>query len=111
VRPLAVAVLLCFPLLGGCSDNPEPQTADDYDPCSAGPRIEHGAQTAGEAAKTGATTAWEGMKTFGKSVGGFVKGGTQQAAEEWDEGKDKTKKKARKGADQTEATANQNPCP
>ncbi len=103
--------------LTGCSQTPEPQTPESlaadgtYDPCSAGPRIEHGAQTAGQAAKTGATTAWEGMKTFGKSVGGFVEGGTEEAAEEWDEGADKTRKKGREGGRKTKATAKDNPCP
>jgi hypothetical protein len=109
---VTLASLVGLATLPGCADNPEPQTANDvYDPCSPGPRLEHGGKTAGEAAKTGATTAWEGMKTFGKSVGGFVTEGTDEAEKEWEEGADETGKKGREGAAKTKATAQDDPCP
>ncbi len=108
----AAATLIWLAALAGCSDNPEPQTADDaYDPCSPGPRIEQVGETAGQAVKTGATTAWEGMKAFGKSAGGFVTDGTDEAEREWEEGTEKTRKKGREGASKTKATAKDDPCP
>lgn len=57
-----------------------------------------GARTAGEAVKTGAETGVEGVKTAGRAVGGWVEGGSKEAKEEWNKGKQETKATAREGA-------------
>lgn len=57
-----------------------------------------GARTAGEAVKTGAETGVEGVKTAGKAVGGWVEGGSSEAKEKWNEGKQETKATAHEGA-------------
>ncbi|MBW2527997.1 MAG: hypothetical protein JRI23_27700 [Deltaproteobacteria bacterium] len=105
---LAAALLaLC-----ACKEGSEPNTADDVDdPCGPKADLERAGKTTGEAAKTGATTAVEGVKTFGKSVGGFFSGGADEAEEEWKEGSKKTKQTAREGADDTEAAARDDRCP
>jgi hypothetical protein len=102
-----------FLVLGasGCSDNPEPRTADAVeDPCKPDARAEHAAETAGAAVETGGTTAWEGMKTFGESVGGLVSGGPEEAKKKWKQGEKKTGDTARKGGKETRATAESAPC-
>jgi hypothetical protein len=58
-----------------------------------------GARTAGQAVKTGAETGLEGVKTAGRTVGGWVEGGSKEAKEEWKEGKHETKETANEGAD------------
>jgi hypothetical protein len=101
-------------LLGalGCNEGAEPQTAADADdPCGPEEDVAHAAETAGSGAKTGATTAWEGMKTFGKSVGGLFSGGTDEAEQQWKEGAEETKKTAKQGAQETKTTARKKPCP
>jgi len=65
-----------------------------------------GARTTGEAVETGAKTAAEGVKTAGKTVGGMVTGGTDEAREEWNEGKAETKATAREGAADVDEEAN-----
>lgn len=60
--------------------------------------IAMGARTAGEAVKTGAETGVEGVKAAGKAVGGLVEGGTAEAKEKWNEGKQDTKATAHEGA-------------
>jgi hypothetical protein len=95
-----------------CSDNPEPKTAEAADdPCSPEARAKHTADTVGSAAKTGGTTAWEGMKTFGESVGGFVTGGTEEAKKKWKKGEKQTGDTAREGGKETHETADGSPCP
>jgi hypothetical protein len=92
----------------GCS---EPNTAADADdPCGPEDDVEHAAQTAGQAAKTGGTTAWEGIKTAGKSVGGLFDGGSSEAKREWNEGKERTAETANEGATATRETAHSHPC-
>ena len=68
--------------------------------CRKGPKgdIAMGARTAGEAVKTGATTAVEGVKATGAAVGGWVEGGSDEAKEKWKEGKQDTKATANEGA-------------
>jgi len=60
--------------------------------------IAMGARTAGEAVKTGAETGVEGVKAAGKAVGGWVEGGSAEAKEKWNEGKQDTKATANEGA-------------
>ena len=57
-----------------------------------------GARTAGEAVETGAKTGVEGVKAAGRAVGGWVEGGSKEAKEEWNKGKEDTKAKANEGA-------------
>lgn len=95
-----ILALLCGAL--GCKDS---KTADDVKPC-----VKSSGQTAGEAAKTGAKTAVEGVKTFGESVGGLFDGGKEEAKRRWDEGKQKTKDTAKTGGAETEASAQENEC-
>jgi hypothetical protein len=57
-----------------------------------------GAKVGVAGAKTGVTTGVEGVKQFGKAVGGFVEGGSQGAEREWNQGKADTKRTAREGA-------------
>ena len=68
-------LLILLVLVAGCDR--EAQTADDADdPCGPADDVERGALTTGAAAKAGAKTAAEGVKTVGKSVGGFFDGGS-----------------------------------
>jgi hypothetical protein len=57
-----------------------------------------GARTAGEAVETGAKTGVEGVKAAGRAVGGWVEGGSKEAKEEWNKGKEDTKATANEGA-------------
>ena len=87
--------LLGLGVLAGCGSSQKTcreGTADD---------VEMGARTAGAAAETGATTAVEGVKTFGKSVGGLFEDGSDGAKAGWNEGAKDTKSTAREGADET----------
>ena len=93
----------------GCGDDPK-TPADVADDCGPEDDVERGANTAVEGAKTGGATAWEGTKTFGKSVGGFVEGGSDEAKQEWNEGKEQTKETARKRSAETKSAARTRPC-
>ena len=59
-----------------------------------------GAKTGVAGAKTGIETGVEGVKAVGKTVGGFVEGGSDQARREWQHGKADTKRAAHSGADE-----------
>jgi hypothetical protein len=67
---------------------------------TAGRCVEMGAKVGVAGAKTGVTTGVEGVKTFGKAVGGFVEGGSEGAQREWNQGKVETKRTAHQGADE-----------
>ena len=69
-----------------------------------------GAKTGVEGAKAGAKTGVEGAKTFGKAVGGFVEGGSEEASKKWKAGKQKTKRTAREGASDVEEEASVPKC-
>ena len=68
------------------------------------------AGTAGEGLKTGGTTAVEGVKTFGKSVGGLFDGGTDAAKQEWKQGSKNTAAAAKGGGGDTKGAAKQVDC-
>ncbi len=70
-----------------------------------------GAKTGVAGAKTGVKTGVEGVKTFGKSVGGLVEGGSDQARQQWREGKAETKRTAHSGAEETKQEAHAPDCP
>src|SRR5690349_18892440 len=53
-----------------------------------------GARTGVAGAKTGVKTGVEGVKAVGKTVGGWVEGGSEEAKREWQEGKSETKRAA-----------------
>ena len=67
---------------------------------TAGRCAEMGAKVGVAGAKTGITTGVEGVKAVGKTVGGFVGGGSEPANREWKEGKAETKRTAHAGADE-----------
>lgn len=93
----------------GCGS--DPKTADSVDdPCGPADDVERGAVTGVEGAKTGVTTAGEGVKAVGKTVGGFVDGGSDEASRKWQEGKADTRATANAGASDTESAANTKPC-
>jgi hypothetical protein len=108
LRQIMVAGFLCS--LVGCANEAEPQTAADADDPCAKEEVQYAGRTAGSAAKTGGETAAEGVKTFGKSVGGLFTGGSEGAEKEWKEGSDKTKETAKSDAKDTKATAKDKPC-
>jgi hypothetical protein len=62
--------------------------------------VEMGAKVGVAGAKTGITTGVEGVKAAGKTVGGFVGGGSEAAQREWKGGKAETKRTAHAGADE-----------
>ena len=91
-RALSSAVLVGgLGILIGCAATPA---------CRKGAKgdVVMGARTAGEAVKTGAKTGVEGVKTAGRAVGGWVEGGSKEAEEEWNKGKQETKATAHEGA-------------
>ncbi len=65
----------------------------------------HGAKTAGTAVVTSGETALSGLETFGKTVGGYVKGGKAEAKKNWNEGKKNTSTTAKSGAADTKDEA------
>src|SRR5262245_44457736 len=77
---------------------PPRAAASASDPCGPGDDIEQGARTAGASAELGGRTAVAGVTTFGKTVGGWFEGGSDEASEKWNEGKEKTRDTARAGA-------------
>jgi hypothetical protein len=105
VRRLALvgALAACLAACGGSSGSGAK--------CSPGAKgaAEKGAKTGVEGAKTGVKTGVEGVKTFGGAVGGLVSGGSDEAKANWKKGKQKTRKTAREGADETDRKASE--CP
>ncbi len=69
------------------------------------------AKTTAAAVETGATTAVEGVKTVGKTVAGYVDGGSERAGEAWREGAAQTRSRARSGGQQVQREANTPGCP
>jgi hypothetical protein len=76
---------------------------------TAGRCAEMGAKVGIAGAKTGVTTGVEGVKAVGKTVGGFVGGGSDAAQREWKEGKAETKRTAHTGADEVKQESKE--CP
>ena len=70
-----------------------------------------GAKTGVAGAKTGVVAGVEGVKAVGKTVGGFVEGGSERARQEWQEGKADTKRAAHSGAEETKGEAKAPDCP
>lgn len=64
-----------------------------------------GARTAGDAVETGAKTGVEGVKAAGRTVGGWVEGGEDEASAEWNKGKAETRATAREGATEVDQEA------
>lgn len=73
-------------------------------------RVEKGGRTAAAGAKTGAKTGVEGVKTFGRSVGGLFEDGSDGAKREWKKGAQQTKKTAREGAAEVDDEASTPRC-
>ncbi len=89
----AVSAVFAF-ALAACGSDSKPAAK------TAGNCAEMGAKVGLAGAKTGVTTGIEGVKTFGKAVGGFVEGGSEGADREWKQGKVETKRTAHQGADE-----------
>jgi hypothetical protein len=70
-----------------------------------------GAKTGVAGAKTGVLTGVEGVKAAGKTVGGFVEGGSDQARREWQQGKSDTKRVAHEGAGEVRQESKSPDCP
>jgi hypothetical protein len=70
-----------------------------------------GAKTGVAGAKTGIETGVEGVKAVGKTIGGFVEGGSDQARREWQQGKADTKRAAHAGADDVRQESKSPDCP
>ena len=70
-----------------------------------------GAKTGVAGAKTGIETGVEGVKAVGKTVGGFVEGGSDQARREWHQGKADTKRAAHSGAEEVRQESKAPDCP
>ncbi len=105
--------ILCFAALlaaacGGRQD--EPKTAEDCRD-SAGDDIEMAAETTGKAVETGAVAAYHGVKTAGEAGVGWVKGGSREARQEWNEEADETDRVTREKAHETKQAANEPECP
>lgn len=67
--------------------------------------IAKGTKTGVTAVKGGVKTGVEGMRTFGRSVRGFFRGGSDEARREWQAGKTKVKQAARETKEKTKAAA------
>jgi len=70
-----------------------------------------GAKTGVAGAKTGVKTGVAGVKQVGKSVGGLFEGGSDQARQQWREGKAETKATAHSGGEETRREAHAPDCP
>ena len=104
-RVLSSAVLAFgLGILIGCAATPA---------CRKGAKgdVVMGARTAGQAVETGAKTGVEGVKTAGRAVGGWVEGGSKEAKEEWNKGKQETKETAHEGAADVDREASVPVCP
>jgi hypothetical protein len=91
-------VIIGLGILVGCAATP---------PCRQGAKgdVVLAARTTGEAVETGAKTGVEGVKAAGRTVGGWVEGGSDEAKEKWKEGKQDTKETAHEGAADTRREA------
>jgi hypothetical protein len=78
---------------------------------TAGQCAKMGAKTGVAGAKTGVVTGVEGVKAVGKTVGGFVEGGSDEARREWQQGKDETRRAAHSGAGEVKEEAHAPDCP
>ena len=86
-------VLLLFALgASSCGSDTKPAAK------TAGRCAEMGAKVGVAGAKTGVTTGVEGVKQFGRAVGGLVESGSDGAEREWNQGKAETKRTAKEGA-------------
>jgi hypothetical protein len=96
-------------MLGACGGNSNRPAESG---CSRGPddEVERAVKTAAVGVKTGAETGVEGVKTAGAAVGGFVQGGSTEASERWNDGKQSTRATAREGASDVSATAQAPDC-
>jgi hypothetical protein len=99
VALVALVSLAC----GSSSGKPPAKTAEQ---CT-----KMGAKTGVAGAKTGIETGVEGVKAVGKTVGGFVEGGSDQARREWQQGKADTKRVAHEGAGETKQESKSPDCP
>ena len=113
MRPITLTLLALALLACGGSQNepaqPAPAAAEP-DPCGPGDDVEQGAKTAGASAELGGRTAVEGVKTAGKTVGGFFEGGSDEAKEKWNEGKEDTRETAKTGAKKVQTASTTRPC-
>jgi hypothetical protein len=98
-----VAAALASIACGSSSSNSPARTAEQ---CT-----KMGAKTGVAGAKTGVVTGVEGVKAVGKTVGGFVEGGSDQARREWQQGKADTKRAAHSGADEVRQESHPPDCP
>ena len=98
ITHLATAAVLALAALPACKSGQPAKCAETT------------AGTAGEGLKTGGTTAVEGVKTFGKSVGGLFDGGTDAAKQEWKQGSKNTASAAKGGGGDTKGAAKQVDC-
>jgi hypothetical protein len=87
----------------GSSSNPPAKSAEQ---CT-----KMGAKTGIAGAKTGIETGVEGVKAAGRTVGGFVEGGSDQARREWQQGKADTKRAAHAGAEDVKQESKSPDCP
>jgi hypothetical protein len=88
---------------GSCGSDSKPPAK------TAGRCAEMGAKVGVAGAKTGITTGVEGVKTFGKAVGGWAAGGSDGAQREWNQGKAETKRVAHRGSDEVKQESKE--CP
>jgi hypothetical protein len=104
VRHLLVATLVG--VVACRSSTSEPKAAEPE--CRSS--VEKGARTGVAGAKTGVTTGVEGVKTFGRSVGGLFEDGSDGAKREWKKGAQETKKTAREGSSEVHEEASAPKC-
>jgi hypothetical protein len=104
----SLGILLAF-FLAGCGGK-EASSSEAKSPQPCRDQVEKGARQAGAAVKAGATTAADGVKQFGKSVGGLVSGGTSEAKQEWKKGGAETKTTAHEGAADVNRESRAQPC-
>ncbi len=106
---LAMASMLFAVAIVAC-DRPAAKTSND---CrnNFGEDVKMAGRTAGQAAETGAVAAWEGTKTAGRSVGGLVRGGKDEAKREWDEGGEQTEARTAEQSSDVSREANVPRCP
>lgn len=102
-RVVLVWILACVGACASQKDAKEPES-----PCRS--RLEKGGRTAAAGAKTGAKTGVEGVKTFGRSVGGLFEDGSAGAKREWKNGAQQTKKTAHEGAAEVDDEASTPRC-
>jgi len=106
LRTLIVATGLAAVTVAGCGSGNAHSPAKTAVNCTA-----MGAKTGVAGAKTGLTTGFEGVKTVGRSVGGFVEGGSEGAEREWRAGRADTRRVAQQGKEETRQEAHPPDCP